>query len=479
MGEVRLNGLALANVARDRDVSVDKIIELFCKIGSRETTFRLCNHDIPFLRDRDQHRFLGKPIGYNLCKDFSCVNDAISIGMKLLTSKLAPWQRLDALRTFFYPALQFYMRTGQFGKEDWKRIDSALRREIKKTLNLPVEASNNYLYGSREAGCCGLPILAEDSDLYLADTALKLLSSRDPIVRDIALQHLKETSGGRLQRDVSEVDVANFLSGSMEDEFQTSTNNISNCWTRARIASRRSGISWSFHQWKPLILFEGEAVRPTTRKSLLKVLRSKLRDKRTAALISLRNQGKAMECVAASPSSSHFLYSGDYTQFCDWRFIHRARLNLVRLNGAKTWSSDANALCRKCGRDRETLPHVLNHCWSFSNLMQQRHNAVLDRIVRAARYKCAVLSVNETVIPGNPLPPDAVIKRGDSIFILDVTIAFENRKAAFEAARTRKIEKYQGSSITSKLPIVMLPSYPSSLARLGLGTLLTMPSSGE
>ncbi|XP_054706649.1 52 kDa repressor of the inhibitor of the protein kinase-like [Uloborus diversus] len=38
MGEVRLNGLALANVARDRDVSVDKIIELFCKSKKR----RMC-----------------------------------------------------------------------------------------------------------------------------------------------------------------------------------------------------------------------------------------------------------------------------------------------------------------------------------------------------------------------------------------------------------------------------------------------------
>lgn len=30
-----------------------------------------------------------------------------------------------------------------------------MRPEIKATLNLPQEASNEYLYGSSKSGCCG------------------------------------------------------------------------------------------------------------------------------------------------------------------------------------------------------------------------------------------------------------------------------------------------------------------------------------
>ncbi|GBL64273.1 hypothetical protein AVEN_269517-1 [Araneus ventricosus] len=47
-----------------------------------------------------------------------------------MESPLAPWQRIDALVSFIYPALQFLMRTAQF-KEDWTLFDEALRRAIK------------------------------------------------------------------------------------------------------------------------------------------------------------------------------------------------------------------------------------------------------------------------------------------------------------------------------------------------------------
>ncbi|GIY44230.1 uncharacterized protein CDAR_27071 [Caerostris darwini] len=50
-----------------------------------------------------------------------------------------------------------------------------------------------------------------------------------------------------------------------------------------------------------------------------------------------------MECVALSPSSSHFITDGKYTRFADWRFIHKARLNLVPLNGAQQWKTGVKA----------------------------------------------------------------------------------------------------------------------------------------
>ncbi|GIX76404.1 hypothetical protein CEXT_111131 [Caerostris extrusa] len=52
-----------------------------------------------------------------------------------------------------------------------------------------------------------------------------------------------------------------------------------------------------------------------------------------------------MECVALSPSSSHFITDGKYTRFADWRFIHKARLNLGgRNNGSLEDRSVASAL---------------------------------------------------------------------------------------------------------------------------------------
>ena len=62
-------------------------------------------------------------------------------------------------------------------------------------------------------------------------------------------------------------------------------------------------------------------------------MREELRIKRLQALKEKPHQGKAIDCVSASPLSNHFIANGDYTSFAEWRFIHRARLGLVPLNG--------------------------------------------------------------------------------------------------------------------------------------------------
>lgn len=89
------------------------------------------------------------------------MDDAISLGTRLLNSMLAPWQRVDALKTFLFPALNFAMRVGTLGKVEWARLDDALRPLIKRTLYLAGNASNDYLYGGAAAGAVGVPMAAE------------------------------------------------------------------------------------------------------------------------------------------------------------------------------------------------------------------------------------------------------------------------------------------------------------------------------
>ncbi|CAI6357022.1 unnamed protein product [Macrosiphum euphorbiae] len=71
----------------------------------------------------------------------------------------------------------------------------------------------------------------------------------------------------------------------------------------------------------------------------MRTMRNNFRATRSADLIAKPDQGRAMECVAAHPTSSHFLKNIDYTRFADWRFIHRDRLSLVPLNGSSSWRS--------------------------------------------------------------------------------------------------------------------------------------------
>ena len=58
----------------------------------------------------------------------------------------------------------------------------------------PSRGSKEYIYGSNIHGACGLRIMAEDSDIFLVDTAFKLLTSSDAVVRNIAEKEIEALS---------------------------------------------------------------------------------------------------------------------------------------------------------------------------------------------------------------------------------------------------------------------------------------------
>ncbi|KAH1182028.1 hypothetical protein KIL84_009782 [Mauremys mutica] len=156
------------------------------------------------------------------------------------------------------------------------------------------------------------------------------------------------------------------------------------------------------------------------------------------------DQGKAFEVTSKWDSSNHFLPSGSFISFTDWRFIHRARLNCVPLNGAIR-HGNPDKRCRKCGYTMETLPHILCSCRPHGRAWQLRHNAVQDHLVKAIAPHLGEIAVNRA-IPGTDslLHPDIVVTDEDrkKIILVDVTVPFENRTTAFRQARARKLEKY-------------------------------------
>lgn len=119
-------------------------------------------------------------------------------GEKLLTSSLAPWQRIDAIKTFLYPSAQFALRKAALTKGEWTKLDELLRPLIKRTINVPVRASNDYLYGARKKGCLGIPVTAEDSDILTVDGAFKLLTSPDLAIRALASEDLTTSVRDRI-----------------------------------------------------------------------------------------------------------------------------------------------------------------------------------------------------------------------------------------------------------------------------------------
>ncbi|KYN00856.1 hypothetical protein ALC62_08348, partial [Cyphomyrmex costatus] len=143
--------------------------------------------------------------------------------------------------------------------------------------------------------------------------------------------------------------------------------------------------------------------------------------------------------------SNHFMRGGSFTRFADWRFIHKARLDVLPLNGAWRWG-DEDKRCQRCGGVSETLLHVLCHYGIHSAAIQLRHT-VLHRLWKANRLP-GVVRVNQRV---EGLRPDLAVRHepSKSVVICNVTVPFENCWQAFDDARARKIAKY--SSLAEEL----------------------------
>lgn len=410
--------------------------------GTRDTSFNIGGRNIIARRDAEPTKFLGRPVGFHLLPDASSVDGFIELGTSILTSKLAPWQRLDALKTFVLPSAVFAMRTWQLRKTDWTKLDDALRPLIKKTLNLQPRASNEYIYGSSIAGSCAVPMASEDSDIFVIDSAFKLLTSWDLGLREIAHADVQGIAAKRTRAEPTMADACRFLS---KEILQDRASDHQTLWSRTRDASGRLKISWSVDNEDRLrITTNNTILYSSSRMKIAATIRNHQRSIRDDTLHEKPDQGKVMKMVANERASSAFIRDGSYTTFADWRFIHRARLNLLPLNGARRFGGE-DQQCRRCRHPRETLPHVINHCMRHANAMQQRHNELVNRVRRAAEGRhWETLTANQQ-IPGaqDQGRPDLVLRKNGDVIIVDITCPFENGEDAFVEARRRKEEKYR------------------------------------
>ncbi|XP_064462361.1 uncharacterized protein LOC135372832 [Ornithodoros turicata] len=374
-------------------------------VGLREMPIRIDNKVIPTLHDYEPLKYLGRPVGFVLANDVEDLRETINAAKKIMESALAPWQRLDALRTFIYPALNFAMSCGTLGKTEWRNFDDLLKPMIKQTLYLPQPATTLYLYRSRKGGGCGIPIAAEMSNLSRVDNAFKSLTSRDPEVARLAITELQHTVSKRLRRDVNTEDIEAFLNSNTEGDFRGASNPFRSTWTEARKASGRLNITWELsNDAGPAITRARSTITHNARTKLMAKLRANLCKERDAELQQLPNQGKAIEAVAADPASSHFMTTGDYMTFVAWRFIHKARLNQLPLNGVQPWNATADKRCRRCCYASESLPHVLCHCMEKRAAYTERHNKIVQRVKSVARMRYSIISENKPVGDTNLRP---------------------------------------------------------------------------
>ncbi|XP_030422642.1 uncharacterized protein LOC115653440 isoform X2 [Gopherus evgoodei] len=421
------------------------------------TEFLIQGESVIPLVEGQAYQHLGTPTGFRVQQTpEDTIQEILQDTAKIDASLLAPWQKINALNTFLIPRIAFVLRGSAVAKVPLNKADNAIRQLVKKWMSLPQRASNEFVYIAHRHGGANVPRMGDLCDIAVVTHAFRLLTCPDAMVKNVAMTALRAATAKRIGRAPSDQDVATFLSGSLDGEFAWDRSDMASLWTRARNATRRLGkrlgCRWVWSEERrelgvlvPRIETEGNTiVSPRARGLLEKSLKAAVHTLYVDTLKKKTDQGKAFEVTSKWDSSNHFLPAGSFTRFADWRFIHRARLNCVPLNGAIR-NRNPDKRCRKCGYAMETLPHVLCSCRPHARAWQLCHNAVQDRLVKAIVPHLGEIAVNRTIPDtDSPLRPDIVIMDEDrkKIILIDVTIPFENRILALREARARKLEKY-------------------------------------
>lgn len=438
------------------------------------TAFHIEGQALAILHDGEHYQHLGVPTGIHVDQTPRHTIDRLEQeARKIFDSLLAPWQKLQAIRTFITPQLDFHLRTARVQKTAFHGLDKVLKKGAKDTLHLPQRASAEVVFIPPSWGGAGLLPLADQADLCALNHAFRLLTSPDPVVKEAALSGLTAAVKRRIP-DPSRADLTEFLSGSLEGPLARDGGDIGTIWSAARNACRRlrsrlPALRWGWSEERDSFQVTAPDRNDTTcivdaeaRGNLARVLRNAAQLAYLQRLTAKKDQGKIFRATGQVATANHFLSAGKYTRFADWRFIHRARLGVLPLNGCKRWQSGSNnRRCRRCGQHDETTAHVPCHCAPHLATMQRRHDAILDRLTGAIKTRGSEeLRVNKTVPFGDLTPPEIassvdpslralrpdllLIDRSNRVaHIVDVTVPFEDGWGALHQARDAKLHKYQ------------------------------------
>lgn len=408
--------------------------------------FLIQGSHIPALENEESYRYLGVPIGliHNIDDIPNVVPRLIQDIEKIRASLLAPWQKLDAIRTFVQPCLTYALRAGNPLKQSLKLYRETLVKALREICNLPNRASSTYLFAHKKVGGLAFQDPTIESDLQAVVQAIRILSSPDEAVAKIAKVELKYIVRNMTQSNPTADLISKYLSSTPDsrlDHLRYSSH--SSLWSRVRMACRRQHITFTYSDVNPPTISADGSDHIQSRNATFFLHR--LSQQRYAdSLMSLNDQGKVARCLTddqyANGSTWHM--TGLNIRFKDWRFIHRARLNCIPLNANKSRWSNTSPTCRHCTQP-ETLPHVICHCRPGMVQIRERHDKIVERVVNSIRFGTITTdrAVQES---GLRLRPDIIVEEKNEVLIIDVACPFDNDEDALSNAALTKVNKYQG-----------------------------------
>ena len=447
------------------------------------STFTLNGNTIPVMKWEDRYRHLGVLLGANpeahldhLAKDFKMDVES------LFQSPLADWMKLEAFKEFVMPKLDYVFRTTLAHKKWAKLLDRHVRSSVKRSLGLPQRTCDAFFYTSMSSGGLGLRCIEDDLGSLMITQAVKMLTSPDPLIREMAQHSLNLTIQKRCGGVEGPEDRWRYLYGQLSRVKKHS--DVSTIWSRVKAfcSDRNIRLCGGCENCPPSSITMADQVLDShLRENLLRRLRDGRAKHWLHRWTSLAEQGGLAHTFSKTPESNYWLRDCKYLRYREYRFAVKARLNQLPVASQKLKLGKPvnEAYCKGCGSSIETQEHCLSVCKKNMPAMKDRHDKIVNRLVKAIPDRLGTKYLDQCVPDCEGLlRPDIVILNSESdtskkAYLVDVAVPCETGDN-LKVSRDRKRERY--SAIRAKLEE---RGYETLLDGFIIGTLGTWVSEND
>ena len=375
--------------------SEEQVFEIYCRDKGKTLP-------IPILKKHETYRYLGCPttLSERLSEESDMTikniyDDLVAID----SSALKPAQKLDAVRRFSLPILNFVLRERFFSIKSLDRLNKDIRWYIGKWLSIGNSCLSDALHLPTRYGGTGIPDCIDRYQSMSITHCLRLMNNQDKMIQSLALAVFKKDLG---------VDDLESLVRKLNSDEPGSGFLGKTVIMRALQATRSMKKSYRVFEIRWILnppsvygdqdcLIGLEIKDPNGRgycvngKGSFKVLTNAfLRTK-------LRNVGSrstTVNCMTDTwhdqKSSNSWIKDGKDLDTWAYRYAFAARMGVHKLAGRKyklkmaaAAAEDEECECRYCPGMPETMGHIQGWCKTHSALRQERHKRILDRIRNA------------------------------------------------------------------------------------------------
>ncbi|XP_061942880.1 uncharacterized protein LOC133667679 [Apis cerana] len=182
----------------------------------------------------------------------------------------------------------------------------------------------------------------------------------------------------------------------------------------------------------------------------IEATRKKLKRADTSRWKSFASQGQGINEFFGDRVGNAWLYNPELLKPSRYLDALKLRTNTCGTRIAlRRTKRDMDVNCRRCGVQVETLGHILGLCTHTKSKRIKRHNEICELIADNVSKKFAIFREPELEIDGDRRKPDMVIKDHEKVYVVDVTVRYENNDSLRKAYK-EKYKKYEKTAETLK-----------------------------